>query len=129
VSEVEASGFRVGNVGDLGPAIAALDRAGVTEVYADYWVAYRLAFETEERIVASPSWGIDRYPPYTARVEAAARPAWVVTVGPQLDALVAALDRLGVPADVVAAGEMAVVLPARPVAPGELPEAARRAPS
>jgi 4-amino-4-deoxy-L-arabinose transferase-like glycosyltransferase len=127
VSELEPSGYRVGNVGDLGPAIAELDRLGVDRVHGDYWVAYRLAFETEERIIATPSWGIDRYPPYTDAVRASPRSAWVVDAGAQRDALLAALARLGVPAEVRPAGEFTVVVPARPVTPEELPEAARRA--
>ena len=29
-----------------------LDREGIDAVHADYWIAYRLAFETDERIIA-----------------------------------------------------------------------------
>jgi hypothetical protein len=36
---------------DFRPLIATLDRLGVDRVYSDYWVAYRLAFDTNERIV------------------------------------------------------------------------------
>ncbi len=128
VSELEATGYRVGNVGDLAPAIAVLERERIDAVWADYWVAYRLDFETAERITAAPSWGVERYEPYTRRVQGSARVAWVVTAGPQADALRAGLARLGVPAEEHAAGELVVVVPARPVAPTELPEAARRAP-
>lgn len=38
---------------DLGPLVAVLDRAGIDHVYADYWITYRLAFDTRERIVAT----------------------------------------------------------------------------
>ena len=38
---------------DLGPLISTLDELGVDRVYADFWVAYRLDFETNERIIAS----------------------------------------------------------------------------
>lgn len=38
---------------DVGPAILALERAGVDRVYADYWIAYRITFDTRERIIAS----------------------------------------------------------------------------
>lgn len=34
--------------------VAALDELGADHVHADYWVAYRLTWETEGRIVASP---------------------------------------------------------------------------
>jgi len=35
------------------PLENVLDRLGVSRVYADYWIAYRLAFDTDERIVAT----------------------------------------------------------------------------
>ena len=38
---------------DLAPLVATLDRLGVDRVYADFWLAYRLAFDTDERIVAA----------------------------------------------------------------------------
>ena len=38
---------------DLGPLISALDRLRLDRVYADFWLAYRLTFETDERIIAS----------------------------------------------------------------------------
>jgi len=40
---------------DFGPLIAALDRLHVDRVFADYWVAYRLDFQTDERVVAAES--------------------------------------------------------------------------
>lgn len=52
----------------LRPLVRALDRRGVTTAYADYWIAYRLSFETRERIVATP---VDfvRYLPYDEKVQ------------------------------------------------------------
>jgi 4-amino-4-deoxy-L-arabinose transferase-like glycosyltransferase len=35
------------------PLVAALDRRGLDRVFADYWVAYRLDFETHERVIAA----------------------------------------------------------------------------
>ena len=40
---------------DLGPLIATLDDLGVDRVYADFWLSYRLTFDTDERIVAAQS--------------------------------------------------------------------------
>jgi hypothetical protein len=40
---------------DLGRLVSALDALGLKHVYADYWLAYRLDFDTRERIVASES--------------------------------------------------------------------------
>jgi hypothetical protein len=35
---------------DHGPIIAALDRLGINRVRTNYWIGYRLAFETKERV-------------------------------------------------------------------------------
>ena len=125
VSETPGTPFKVGAVSDLSPAIAALDAAGVRSVYADYWVAYRLVFESDERILARPSAGTHRSPEYGAAVEASPEVAWVVSQGDQRQALVEALDRLGVGYRVVDAGEFAVVFTDRRVSPDELPNEAR----
>jgi len=37
---------------DIGPLIRTLDRLGLDHVYAKYWVAYVLDFDTRERIIA-----------------------------------------------------------------------------
>jgi len=83
---------------DFDPLVQQLDRLGVERVYADYWVAYRLAFETGERIIAAQapfvgeyrrvgkhrvivSTGFMRYPPYEPVVRLSPRPAHVVLRG------------------------------------------------
>jgi hypothetical protein len=82
---------------DFGPLIAELDRLHVDRAFADYWVAYRLDFETDERIVAAESPQeryarvgrkvvvLDndhvRYPPYVEEVDRSAAPAHVVLTG------------------------------------------------
>ena len=40
---------------DLGPLIDTLDRLRLDRVYAEYWTAYRLDFDTRERIIAAVS--------------------------------------------------------------------------
>jgi hypothetical protein len=40
---------------DLSGLVSTLDRLGLDHVYADYWLAYRLDFDTRERIVATES--------------------------------------------------------------------------
>jgi len=71
---------------DLHGLISTLDRARIDYVYADYWIAYRLAFDSHERIVGSelgpqgvslrngvvvrPAGVAPRYPPYARRVAA-----------------------------------------------------------
>jgi hypothetical protein len=126
ISEVEDSGYKVGNVGELVTLIDALDREGITEIYTDYWVAYRGAVETQERIVAATTAGIPRYPPYFDVVGASSRSAWVVDSGHQLELFEQALDDLGVGYRVVPADEWSIVVPERHVAPWDVPEDARR---
>lgn len=48
-------------------------------MYADHWIGYRLAFESEEEIINSvyPPLLNDRYPPYTKVVDEAERPAYI----------------------------------------------------
>jgi hypothetical protein len=69
---------------DFRPLITTLDRLGVRYVYSSHWVSYRLAFETNERIIgvksnwegvswdgtqAQPTLGTYiRYPPYERAV-------------------------------------------------------------
>jgi 4-amino-4-deoxy-L-arabinose transferase-like glycosyltransferase len=70
---------------DFKPLIHTLDSLGVHYVYSTHWVAYRLAFETNERIIAvkndmssvtfahgqaEPSLSFIRYPPYERKVRA-----------------------------------------------------------
>ncbi len=62
--------------GDLKPAIDRLEREGERYVLADYWIAYRLSFESAERIIAT-STGFVRYQPYDLRVRARDHPARV----------------------------------------------------
>jgi 4-amino-4-deoxy-L-arabinose transferase-like glycosyltransferase len=114
---------------DLAPAMLVLEQRGIDAVFADYWIAYRVTFDSEERIIGAPTSGIDRYPPYDAEARAAASSAWVVTPGPQQDALLAYLQSTRTPADVVPAGDVTVVVPARPVDPAEVPPAAKVATS
>ncbi|MFC7550596.1 hypothetical protein [Plantactinospora sp. GCM10030261] len=74
--------------GEARALAAAIDRAGIRHVYAEYWTCNRLVFNTRERVVCAvlgPDLrpGQDRYGAYRARVAAAADPAYVfVADGP-----------------------------------------------
>jgi len=126
VSETPGTVFKVGAVDDLSGAISVLDSEHIDAVYADYWIAYRLAFESSERIRAVPSAGTHRSSHYLAAVEASDEVAWVVPVGDaQLTALTGALDSLGVSWRTIDAGGFVVVIPDRPVTPHEVPNDAR----
>lgn len=61
---------------DLEPVVRELDAAGETRVRAHYAVAYRIAFETKERIVASSTSQV-RYAPYQRVVDADPSPSLV----------------------------------------------------
>jgi hypothetical protein len=55
-----------------------LDKQGLSFALADYWVAYRLTFLYEERVLVVP-WHeqLDRYPPYRTAVAAQNRVAYI----------------------------------------------------
>lgn len=60
---------------------------GLDKVYADYWLAYPLAFESGERIVPSVvSGGFNRYIPYAHAVSVAPKPAFVFIAGSREEA-------------------------------------------
>ncbi len=63
--------------GWLQPAVVALARAGITHVYAGYWVAYALAFESGATVTASDVTSYARYRPYLDAVRSAPISAWV----------------------------------------------------
>lgn len=131
LSENGGTVYRVGNVPDLDQVEAVLDEQGITRVWSDYWVAYRLVFETDGRIVSSPAAGIRRFEPYTDELRRTDRTdpiAWVSLEGVQSDALVEAMIGLGVRYRRFDLDHFLVLIPDRPVAPEELPESARRAP-
>jgi 4-amino-4-deoxy-L-arabinose transferase-like glycosyltransferase len=83
---------------DFGPLIDTLDKLGISRVYANYWVAYRIDYETSERIIAAdgrsgalairPGGAVipspddtslhPRHPQYEAVVARVNKPAWVI---------------------------------------------------
>jgi len=77
--------------------IAFLLERGQPYGYSNYWVAYRIAFLSDERVILAPRLPYkenlayvesdDRYPAYTARVQAADRVVYVTSNQPALDAL------------------------------------------
>jgi 4-amino-4-deoxy-L-arabinose transferase-like glycosyltransferase len=75
--------------------IAFLNDLGVDRGYSNYWVAYRIAFLTDEEIILLPllpykedlsfNGGDVRYPPYRAMVEDAEQVVYVTSNLPALD--------------------------------------------
>jgi hypothetical protein len=88
---------------DLRPVRRTLEEAGVRQAYASYGPAFRLTWESGERIVASPPWN-DRFRhwplPLLDEVRFAKNVAWVLTPAvpsglPSPEAFDAALRRIG----------------------------------
>jgi Dolichyl-phosphate-mannose-protein mannosyltransferase len=98
-----------------GPLIHALEAHHVTHFDGDYWIVYRVAFETDERIVGAPR-TTQRWPPYDREVAAdpdppavfVARSAFVATYR-------RGLARLGVSFTSYRAGDFVVYQPAHKV--------------
>ncbi len=75
--------------------IAFLERHGETRGYSNYWVAYPLAFLTDERMIYVPrlpyhqdfryTHRYNRYAPYNQEVEDSERVAYITTNHPDLD--------------------------------------------
>jgi 4-amino-4-deoxy-L-arabinose transferase-like glycosyltransferase len=61
---------------DVRPLIDVLEREGATRVLADYWLAYRISFESGERVIATPT-GFVRYEPHDRLVRNSPKPAYV----------------------------------------------------
>jgi 4-amino-4-deoxy-L-arabinose transferase-like glycosyltransferase len=96
---------------DLSPLISTLDRLGLDHVYAYYWIAYRLDFDTRERIIAVedqftlatfcdrqltplPSPFV-RYPPYQREVRVALHGFVFFRAGTRSIPIVKRLERRG----------------------------------
>ena len=69
----------------MAPLISLLEREGQDRVFADYWIAYRLDFESGERIIAT-STGFVRNQEYDELVQADPSPAYVYVEGSAEDA-------------------------------------------
>ena len=70
---------------DLGPVLDLLEREGQTRVLANYWIAYRLSFESAERVIAT-STGFVRYQPHDRLVRRSDHPARVYVQGSEVEA-------------------------------------------
>jgi len=98
-----------------GALIDALDAHHVKHFDADYWIAYRVSFETNERIIGSPR-SFKRWPPYEAAVAADPNPPAVFVARSALDPVYhRGLLQLGIGFDRYRAGDFDVYQPARKV--------------
>lgn len=107
---------------DMAGLVAAADGLGVRHAYADYWIAYRLTFESRERVVAVPFF-VDRHPEYRAEVDAAPNPAWVYVLGSNdARSFELATQAAGVGVVRTDAGGYVIYQPQSPLRPGQLPQ-------
>jgi len=110
------------------PLVEVLDREGVDNVVAGYWVAYKLTWETEERILASPV-DSNRYPPYMEEIRRAERVAYVYNLSEQsqkdnAEAMRITLNERGLAYEEIPAKGYAVIIPDEVVTPEEVPGSA-----
>ena len=103
-----------------GPVTELLASRDVDRVFAEYFTAYKLVYETNEGVLATPFVGV-RDVATDQRVRAATTVAYVFpTTLPGVPEDVALFDELGVATDQVTVDGYVVVFPARPVLPEEL---------
>lgn len=101
----------------LDPLIAALDARHVDRVFTPYRIAYRLTFDSEERILATPT-NVVRSPSIDRRVRESDLPAYVVANGSVEQArLLAFLARTGGLRDHVQVGAFHIYVPTTKVLP------------
>ena len=70
------------DIPELRPAVACLDRLGIDRCYASMWMASRIAYETDERILGSQPYNTRFYGwpiPYKEEVDASRKVAYVLT--------------------------------------------------
>ena len=91
----------------LGELASFLEAHGETRGYTNYWVAYPLAFQSEEDLIFVPRLPYhqdfsytardDRYAPYGGAVAVAERVAYITTLHPELDEVLRTeFEQLGV---------------------------------
>ena len=102
--------------GPIGPLLSALREAGATRVFANYWTAYRVTFESGGSILATPIAREDgtRNVEWDAAVRAAENPA-VVLLPPRDACFRDALRETGWPLHETRAGAFAVFRDLPPV--------------
>lgn len=97
---------------DISLLIEALEDNGVRHIYANYWIAYRVVYETDERIIAFPEEGKVRIADQAAEVAADPAAAHVFLIGSTSGPpYTSALDASGVPYNRIEAGAFVIYIP------------------
>jgi hypothetical protein len=103
-SVLGAGATDVPSTAEVREMVAALTARGLHTGYAEYWTAYPITYLSGEQVIVapvpilSPPIANDRYPGYTARVDAVSDPTQVFALVEQrcdISAYVAPLDRAG----------------------------------
>jgi len=117
----DAKGETTGHVGgvpiktqDMPAVVAALHRLGVRDLYANYWLAYPIAFAADGTLAVAPTGGIDRFPSLARAVNRAADPAYAAPVGAPADRLQAALAASGARAERIDVKSIAIFVHVTP---------------
>jgi hypothetical protein len=85
--------------GELGDVIRTMEARGLDTCYADYWIAYRIDFESDEDIIC-PALDNDRYPPYVDTADRSPTRAYLfLPQTPQAIDFARRLDQLQIPYD------------------------------
>lgn len=106
--------------GDIGPLVEVLREEDVDRMYADYWIANRVTFETDEAVVAAPLQVI-RHRPYERMVRAEEMPPYALFLGtPYEVGMRVYLQESGVPFRERRVGQWVVFFPERRVAPEDV---------
>lgn len=116
-------------VPEVEPLVEVLDANEVEHVVAGFWLAYKLTWETEEAVIASPT-GVNRYPPYTDEIISADSIAYVYNLyepsqKDNAEVLREALGEMRMGYDeITTSNGYAVFIPDRAVTPDEVPSSA-----
>ena len=109
---------------DMAPLIKGLERLRVRHVFAHYWVAYRLDFESGERVRATPLSSV-RNNDYLKAARRDRRSAYAFVAGSADEPLFRrGLRRLGIPFERRRFGDFVVISPARRTSPEQVSQAA-----
>lgn len=107
---------------DLEPLVAALDAADRDALVAEYWLAYRVTFETGGRIVATPNDRV-RHLPTLEAVEARGgfrTYAFLANDGPEEEVFVGVVSGSGIPYQRVEAGGTVLYLLKEEIEPSKV---------
>ena len=108
---------------DIQPIVSALEQRHVRKVFAPYRYAYRLPFESGERIIATPIEPLGvRYKPFDLEVRRAATPAYMFLAGDLGDRTFGSfVHDQDVPYQRIRAGDFAAYLVGKKLLPEDIP--------